>query len=78
MFRLYDLLQVTPGGRAVLNKFSYRKASPRGPTPYPFIYQCSRKRSPSVYLLLANGTPFTYLVLNSASLLTAVNALSIK
>ena len=30
MFRLYDLLDVTPGGRAVLNKFLYGKASPRG------------------------------------------------
>ena len=66
------------GSRAVLNKFSYGKASLRGPTPYPFMYQCSPKRSPSVYLLLTNGTPFTYLVLNSASFLTAVNALSIK
>ena len=44
----------------VLNKFLYREAPHRGPTPYPFIYHFSRKRYPFVYLLLTNGTPFTY------------------
>ena len=34
--------------------------------------------TPSIYLLLTNGTPFTYLVCDFASLLTAVNALSFQ
>ena len=34
--------------------------------------------APFVYLLLTNGTPFTYLVWNFAALLTAVNALLLK
>ena len=64
--------------REVLNKCLYREAPPRGPTPYPFIYDFSRTRYPLEYLLLTNGTPFTYLVQNFASLLTAVNVLSFK
>ena len=36
------------------------------------------KATPFVYVLFANGTPFTYLVQNFASLLTAVNALYFK
>ena len=36
------------------------------------------KVTPFVYLLLTNGTSFTYPVSNFASLLTAVNAPSIK
>ena len=47
--------------------------------PYPFIYHSSQKGAPFVYrLLLTNGTPFTYLVQNFASLLTVVNALLFK
>ena len=38
----------------------------------------NRKDTPWVYLLLTNGTPFTYLVYNLASLLTAVNVRSFK
>ena len=34
--------------------------------------------TPLVYLLLTNGTSFTHLVYNFASLLTAVNALTFK
>ena len=64
--------------REVLNKCLYREAPPRGPTPYPFIYHFSRTRYPLEYLLLTNGTPFTYLVQNFASLLTAVYALPFK
>ena len=33
-------------GGGVLNKFLCREAPPRDPTPYPFIYQFSRKRYP--------------------------------
>ena len=36
------------------------------------------KGTPFVYPLLTNGIPFTFLVQNFASLLTAVNALSFK
>ena len=34
-----------------------------------------RKGNPFVYLLLTNGTPFTYLVYNFVSLLNAANAI---
>ena len=64
--------------REVLNKCLYGEAPPRGPTPDPFIYHFPRTRYPLEYLLLTNGTPFTYLVQNFAPLLTAVNALSFK
>ena len=33
-------------GGGVLNYFLHWEASPRGPTPYPFIYHFSRKRYP--------------------------------
>ena len=48
--------------------------------PLTLVYTIfHEKGTPSfVYLLLKNGTPFTYLVQNFASLLTAVNALSFK
>ena len=42
------------------------EASPRGPIPYPFLtllYTIFHEKSnPFVYLLLTNGTHFTYLV----------------
>ena len=34
------------GGGGLLNKFLYGEATPRGPTPYPFMYYFSRKRYP--------------------------------
>ena len=41
--------------------------------PLPLLYTIfHEKGSPLVYLLSTNGTPFTYLVQNFASLLTAV------
>ena len=57
----------------VLNKFLYWEALTRGPTPYPFIYHFSRKTAPLSYAFYQqnNGTPFTYLVWNFASLSTA-------
>ena len=66
-----------------LNKVLYGEAPPRDPTPYdrkdtPFIYLLLKKGTPFTYFLLTNGTPFTYLVKNFASLLTTVNALSLK
>ena len=51
------------GGGGVLNKVLYGEAPPRGPTPYPFIYNFGRKGTPFIYLLLEKGTPFTYLFL---------------
>ena len=63
------------GGRGVLQKHLKREAPPQGPTPM-YIPLFTNKRTPSVYLLLTHGTPFTYLFNNFASLLTDVNALS--
>ena len=40
---------------------SYREAPLRGPTPYSFIYHFGKKGTPSIYLLLQEGTPFTHL-----------------
>ena len=57
-------LVVNPGG-VVLNKTCYREALPRGPVPYPFINQFSKKGTPFIYLLLKKSTPFTYLLLFS-------------
>ena len=61
--------------RGVINKVLYVKAPPLGPTPYFFICLSGQRSYPFriyiyIYLLLTNGTPFTYLVQNSASLLT--------
>ena len=67
-----------PVGGRVFNRFLYGEAPPRGPTPYPFIYNFYEKGAPFVYLLLTNGCLFTYLVWNFASLLTAVDALNFK
>ena len=78
---LYYVNQQTTnrGGGGYSINFLYGEAPPRGPTPYPFIYHSSQKGAPFVYrLLLTNGTPFTYLVQNFASLLTVVNALLFK
>ena len=44
--------------RGVLNKFLYGEASPRGPTPYPFIYHFSRKRSPFRIPSIDKWNPF--------------------
>ena len=63
--------------REVLNKCLYGEAPPRGPTPYTFTI-FHEQGTPLEYLLLTNGTPFTYLVQNFAPLLTAVNVLSFK
>ena len=50
-------------GGGVLNKVLYGEAPPRGPTPYPLIYHFWQKSYPfRIYLLLTNGTPFTYQV----------------
>ena len=51
---------LSPGG--VLNKCLYREALLRGPTPYLLYTIFHEKGTPFVYLLLKNGTPFTYLV----------------
>ena len=47
--------------------------------PLTLLYTIFHKRgTPFMYLPLINGTPFTYLVQNFASLLTAVKTLSFK
>ena len=55
----------------VLNNVLNGKVPPRGPTllKKPFM---TEKGSPFVYLLLTNGTPFTYLLWNFTSLLPGV------
>ena len=41
-------------------KVLYGEATPRDPTPYPFIYHFRQKRYPfHLYLLLTDGAPFT-------------------
>ena len=50
------------GGGGVLTEVLYREALPRGPTPYPFIYDLWQKGSPFIYLLLTDSTPSTDLV----------------
>ena len=79
MFWLYYLLHVTPalrgGGGGYSTKFYTGRLRPAEVQPLTLLYtNVHEKGPPSIYLLLTNGTPFTYLVLNSASLLTAVNA----
>ena len=64
----------TPRGGA-LNKCLYGETPPRGPTTYHFytIFFFHEKGTPFVYLLLKNGAPFTNLVYNFTSLLTALS-----
>ena len=67
-----------PGG-GVLNKLLYGEAPSPGPTPLIPIYIpfFTKNSTPFVYLLLTQGTPFTFLFNNFGSLLTDVNALSL-
>ena len=61
----YDDRSPGGGGRVgVLNKFLCGEAPPRGPTPYPNLLYTNfqEKGTTFIYLLLANCTPFTYLV----------------
>ena len=53
-------------------------ASPLGSNPYTFIYHFLQERYPFRIPSIDNGSPSTYLVWNFASLLTAVNVLSLK
>ena len=57
-----------PGGGGALNKVLHGEAPPRGPTPHPLCIIFDRKGTPFVYLPLKNGTPYTYLLRNTASL----------
>ena len=51
------------GGRGLLNKCLYGEAPPRLVQPLTLSYTIIHKKgTPFVYLLLTNGTPFTYLV----------------
>ena len=52
------------GGGWVLNKFLYREAPPRGPTPYPFtcIYHFSRKKVPLSYSFYWQMVPLSHTV----------------
>ena len=51
---------LSPGG--VLKKCLYRKALPRGPTPYLLYTIFYKKGTSFVYLLFTNGSPYTHLV----------------
>ena len=62
------------GGGDVLKKFYKGWLHPEV-QPLTFM---DRKDTLFVYVLLPNGTPFTYLVYDFSSLLTAVKALSLK
>ena len=56
-----------------------RRGSAPGTNPLPFVCTIlDRKGTPFVYPVMTNGTPFTYLILNAASFLTAVNTPSLQ
>ena len=83
--KLYKCFQVWPhhkpggGGRGVLNKCFLWGGFVLRSKLLTLLYTIfHEKGTPFVYPLLTNGTPFTYLVQNFASLLTAVKALSFK
>jgi len=59
------MLVLTSWGEGVLNEVLYGEAPPRGPTPYPFIYQFFQKRYSFRIPSIENGTPFTYLLKNT-------------
>ena len=66
------------GGRWILSTI-LKWGGPRpGVQPLTLFDIFHEISAPFVYLLLTNGTPFTYLVWNFAALLTAVNALLLK
>ena len=50
-----------------LKKHLYGEASPRGPTPCPFIYHFWQKRYLFVYLPLTTDTQFIYLANRKSS-----------
>ena len=56
------LSKIVAGGGGVLNQCLYGEAPPRV-LPLTLLYTIfPEKCTPFVYLLLTNGTPFTYLV----------------
>ena len=58
-----DAREPPGGGGGVLNNcLQYGEATPRGPTPHPFTI-FHEKGTPSVYLLLRNGTPLNLVAL---------------
>ena len=63
-------------------KVLYRKSVAPRSNPFPFYTPFLTEKAPlsftKILLPLTNGTPFTYLVKNVESLLTAVSALSLK
>jgi len=52
---------------------TYGEASPRGLTPYPFIYHFGRKGTPFIHLLLKKGTPLLILELKFSLILCLNN-----
>ena len=43
------IVKKTRGGGGATYNVLYGEASPRGPTPYPFIYHFGRKGTPFIY-----------------------------
>ena len=71
--------QLGGGGKGTQQTFKQGGSAPRSNPFITHLYTTfHEKRTPSVYLLLTHGIPFTYLFNNLASLLTDVNALSFK
>ena len=66
------------GGRWILSTILKWVGFAQGSNPLTLFDIFHGISAPFVYLLLTNGTPFTYLVWNFAALLTAVNALLLK
>ena len=57
---------IPEGGGGVLNKVFIRGESTTRSKPLTFLYTiCNRKETPLVYILLTNGTLFTYLALEA-------------
>ena len=66
------------GGGVVPSKVLHGEGSPKV-QPLTLLYTIfDRRGNPFVYLLLTNGTPFTYLAQNFVSLLTAPNAIPLQ
>ena len=70
---------MTPDWRKVLTEVQYTVKLHFEAQPLTLLFtNFGKKGTPFVKLLSTNGSPLTYLVPNFASLLTAVNALSLK
>ena len=75
----FNFISRIPGGKGGGGGgYSQQFLNAQGSNPLTLFDIFHEISAPFVYLLLTNGTPFTYLVWNFAALLTAVNALLLK